>query len=808
MFNPKINNVMKKILFALATTALCFSCAKDQTRDLAPTAPDRLSVSFADETKIQLNDAMQTVWNADDRVSVFYYADANDRWRFTGNTGDKSGDLVREMQNSATATIDKAVIVYPYSADYTLDVAKQTISANIPAVQYYASDSYGIGSNIMVSTGTSNSFVLKSLCGWLKLQLSGTKTVSSIALKGNNGERLSGRAVIDYNTPCLVMGYGSSLDESEVGGTLVFDEERVLTLDCGSGVALSETPTAFYFSLAPQTFADGITMTVTYSDGTTFEKSTTNAISITRNHITPMAQLADEDKFTLSLLYANVKDMSATLAVLPRNDTDTYYCGLLTASKYNAIGGDTKIVDYCLKYILNALSNDYNLTYSNFLHSGSYSTAAKNLVPNTEYVFFAFGLNSGGSATSSLERVYFTTEPFSPTDYCSFALSTTAVTASSMDIKIEPSVQDTSQDTRYYLNVLRANKFQGLSSDEIAADCIDMGNSYNENTGYTWENSPRVFTGTQVINTEDFYEGGQLLADTEYLIVVFGVDNNGKRTTNVATLTQTTASSVPSDMTIDIDVTSITVDGATIIYMPSSQNERYFCNLLYYDDYVKYFNGNADAILNQYAHTSGIWSGYIKQGDYEDDSWAHRLPSGTKYIALAFGFDGGATTPLFTKEFTTEPAPAGNGIVLNYEIEDGALYGDDYKDYAIVGIYMTPYADTANWYYGTSSTSLDNFSDADLTDALLNNGGQNQTQRFYAWNWGETLYYATLAIDKDGNAGVPQRYAIAVPQKTAAATQSAVPSLSSVKRLNMTATVLTPKPEILLPNRDALHRLK
>ena len=356
MFNPKINNIMKKILLALATAALCFSCAKDQTRDLMPTAPDRLGVSFADETKIQLNDAMQTVWNADDLVSVFYYTDANGRWRFTGNTGDKSGDLVREMQNSASAIIDKAVIVYPYSDDYTLNAEKQTISANIPAVQYYEPDSYGIDSNIMVSTGTSNSFVLKNLCGWLKLQLSGTKTVSSIALKGNDGERLSGRAVIDYETPRLVMGDGSALDDSEVGGTLVFDEERVLMLDCGSGVALSDTPTAFYFTLAPHIFANGITMTVTYSDGTTFEKSTANAIEITRNHITPMAQLADEDKFTLSLLYANVKDMSATLAVNPSNDTDTYYCGLIPLTDYNTVGGDAKIVDYCLRVILNSLS--------------------------------------------------------------------------------------------------------------------------------------------------------------------------------------------------------------------------------------------------------------------------------------------------------------------------------------------------------------------------------------------------------------------------------------------------------------------
>ncbi len=786
MFNPKINNIMKKILLALAATALCFSCAKDQTCDLAPTAPDRLSVSFADETKIQLNDAMQTVWNADDRVSVFYYTDANDCWRFTGNTCDKSGDLVREMQNSASATIGKAVIVYPYSADYTLNAEKQTISADIPAVQYYTADSYGIGSNIMVSTGTSDSFVLKNLCGWLKLQLSGTKTVSSITLKGNNGERLSGRAVIDYETPRLVMGDGSALDDSEVGGTLVFDEERVLTLDCGSGVALSETPAAFYFTLAPQTFANGITMIVTYSDGTTFEKSTANQIEITRNHITPMAQLADEEeKFKIDVEFVTATFDSYTVRIIPNNSTGTY---MHRAVRVSDNISEEDIIASFVASAKGTANTYYSLDYGKGTHTISPVDS------DTDYIFYILGINEDGSITTPLVNVHFKTPPFVPTDNCIFTLSASAITATSMTVNIVPS----SQATRYYVGLAIPKYLSDQSLEQKASIIISNGNYDNVD----WTTTDLLHNGVQSLDIlRDLgYSWG--LADTEYIFYVFGVNANGERSTAITTLTQKTASPTPSDMTIDISLTSISMNSATIAALPSSQSEKYFFDVMEYETYINSFDNDINKIASIYG--ADMYS-YIYQGDA---SLTYRLSPSTKYIAFAFGFDGGATTPLFTKEFTTEPAPAGNGVILNYEIYDGAIYGDDYKDKAIVGIYMTPYADTANWYSGWSSTPIDDFSDAELTDALLNNGGQNQTQRFYAWNWGETLYYATLAIDKDGNAGTPQRYTIAVPQKPDTATQSAVPALSSVKRLNMTATVYAPKVEIQLLDRDTLHRLK
>ena len=46
----------------------------------------------------------------------------------------------------------------------------------------------------MVSSGEYNQFALKSVCGWLKIQLTGNgEKVKSIKLKGNNGEQVAGQ---------------------------------------------------------------------------------------------------------------------------------------------------------------------------------------------------------------------------------------------------------------------------------------------------------------------------------------------------------------------------------------------------------------------------------------------------------------------------------------------------------------------------------------------------------------------------------------------------------------------------------------
>ena len=286
----------KFYIFALVATMFA-ACATDGVNETSATiedlAPETLTVSFeGEESRIQLQEG-KTVWNEGDLVSVFYRSNANQKWQFQGATGDRTGNLKRVEMGTATETMNRVVVVYPYAENYYINPETCNVEASLPATQTYVADSYGVGGNIMVSNGEYNQVVLKSVCGWLKLELTGNgESITSITLKGNNGEQVAGQLYINSAdaTAVLASEMGGAEDNGSAGGNLVFDDTILteVTLDCGEGVTLGTEPTAFYIALPPQTFANGISLNVTATNGTTMTKTTENEIVIARNHILPM----------------------------------------------------------------------------------------------------------------------------------------------------------------------------------------------------------------------------------------------------------------------------------------------------------------------------------------------------------------------------------------------------------------------------------------------------------------------------------------------------------------------------------------
>ncbi|MBQ5752683.1 MAG: hypothetical protein IIV91_00540, partial [Alistipes sp.] len=282
------------LLFALVAT-LFAACSTDPTQDLAPeipTAPDELQVSFDEEdTRIQLGENGCPVWNENDLVSVFYRSNSNDKYQFAGKTGDHDGSIKLVEQGTATQATTKIVAVYPYNENYWFNWNTGDVEAFLPAEQTYCKDSYGVGSSIMVSVSDYKQLSFKNVCGWLKLQFTGVGNVSKITFKGNNGEQVAGEIYINAEDASCVLA--SDMGSGENVGGVIEEDNTVLTsvtLNCGDGVALnSETPTAFYIALPPQTFEKGLTAIMYNQDGIPKEISTKNAITIERNHILPMA---------------------------------------------------------------------------------------------------------------------------------------------------------------------------------------------------------------------------------------------------------------------------------------------------------------------------------------------------------------------------------------------------------------------------------------------------------------------------------------------------------------------------------------
>lgn len=255
-----------------ALALLAFSCTVEEGGSVVP-SPDHISVSTEQCTRVQLSDEMKTVWTEGDLLSVFRLSDANSCWRFDGSTGDAQGPLTRVSEGTATFATDYTVLLYPYDARAVYS-ADSTVSTTFPGEQEYMEESYGVGANMLLASGSGDSFRMMNICSFINFRMAGSKTVKSVTLSGNNHDVLSGPVTIDV--PSLSATLTGTADDD--GAPI-----KKIVLDCGEGVRLSTSDTtSFFVALMPHVFELGITMTVEYTDGSTMTKFTQESLSFER----------------------------------------------------------------------------------------------------------------------------------------------------------------------------------------------------------------------------------------------------------------------------------------------------------------------------------------------------------------------------------------------------------------------------------------------------------------------------------------------------------------------------------------------
>ena len=356
---------MKKLLLFLFSAFAFAACEQSPIEEAHGVADSHrsLSVSFeGDDTRIQLNEAQKTVWTKGDHVSVFYRSTVNEDWQFMGETGDRTGQIM-PVDNSVNppATHNRVVVIYPYNNEYYLNTETYSIEASLPAVQNYLKDSYGTNGNIMVSSNDYKQVSLKSVCGWLKLQLTGDgEVVKSITLKGNNGEQVAGELHINTSDATCVLASASGDAGDGVGGTLVRPDTILteVTLDCGEGVTLGAEATAFYIALPPQTFEKGFTVDIECDNYKPMTLSTTNALTIKRNHIQPMTAM----KFTPPVPNNQIWYTSSDGDVVTPHFTDVFGANIISNEYNNGMGvitfdGDVTSIGYIAFYYCDSLTS-------------------------------------------------------------------------------------------------------------------------------------------------------------------------------------------------------------------------------------------------------------------------------------------------------------------------------------------------------------------------------------------------------------------------------------------------------------------
>lgn len=242
-------------------------------------------------TKVYLGENLKVLWNNGDFISVFNGSTLHEIYRFTGRTGDQSGDFEKmdEGEPSNPQPLDAIYAAYPCSYFNTI-TSDGVMTINLPSEQAYAVNSFGQNCNLMVAKAPVNTtdFFFKNVGGYLRLKLYGTDVaVTEVIITGNNGEYLAGDMEITIGADNIP---SSSIVENGARSKKV----RINSISPLTIGSTAENATEFNFVLPPVTFANGFTITVIGTSGGVkgvFKKSTTKNFVIQRSHRVNMAAL-------------------------------------------------------------------------------------------------------------------------------------------------------------------------------------------------------------------------------------------------------------------------------------------------------------------------------------------------------------------------------------------------------------------------------------------------------------------------------------------------------------------------------------
>ena len=288
--NKKLQICGLLAIFGLAA----ISC---QTKELdmpeagnSPVFYARMEQSDSQDSRVYVNDELRLRWHADDRISIFNKNTGSQQYKFDGETGANEGTFskVSDSVSQTGNALPAIYAVYPYNEETSIGDDGE-LSVVFPDTQTYAENSFAPGANPMVSVTEDNTLLFKNLGGYLILKLYGDGvTISKICLRGNNGEKLAGKAVITASmdgVPSLVMSDEATED---------------LTLTCPDPVTIGTTQdncSEFWFVLPPTTFTEGFTVKMTDSIGRVFVLNTSKTIVISRNNLSRMSAM-ETDSFS------------------------------------------------------------------------------------------------------------------------------------------------------------------------------------------------------------------------------------------------------------------------------------------------------------------------------------------------------------------------------------------------------------------------------------------------------------------------------------------------------------------------------
>lgn len=242
-------------------------------------------------TRTSLNASMNVVWTQNDEIRLFGTSTPN------GAVYTTTASSVRTaVFDPVDTSVDDAIryAVYPASAASGSQLEGTTLAVDFSALAgqkwmgAFNADSE-ISSLPMAAASDGEAFSFKNLCGGVRIQLTDYQlmgiSVKSVAVRGNDGEQVSG--IADVNVADGIVSLRKSSTPSAAATALV-------TCDTSVPLSTDNNPSAhtdFVLFLPAVNYTKGLTFVITDAAGRIYEQATPGAFTIEAGVVKPMELL-------------------------------------------------------------------------------------------------------------------------------------------------------------------------------------------------------------------------------------------------------------------------------------------------------------------------------------------------------------------------------------------------------------------------------------------------------------------------------------------------------------------------------------
>ena len=402
----------------------------------------------------------------------------------------------------------------------------------------------------------------------------------------------------------------------------------------------------------------------------------------------------EQPGFAFEILETNKTDVS--FRVTPLAERMPYVLMIVEKATFDAFESvEAYVADDLAWFEDDALNMGWTLEeYLEYtLYTGVVEDSAEGLIPNTEYLLYAYHLTTSGERVSDFEYKVFKTEALGQSD-ATFEVSVSDIGYDKATVNVVPS----SNSVTYFVNVMSEERLAdfGDGAEAYANHLIALRDYYLGMNATTEQMIANLcFAGEKSLAVTDLTPG------VKHYAYAIGVDEDFFPNTEAFVIEFETFSAESSDLAFEVEFTGVDYDHVEGFVTPSNDAERYICSiqtaesLTWYDSDEEFMQVLIDDLEWWYG---GVETA-LHTGTTDLSTYGGLSPE-TEYVVVCFGYNETPTTGLFTFPFTTTAA-TGNPADLTVEFDI------DYERLTHNTVYVTATPSVGAYYFMSYISTFD-----------------------------------------------------------------------------------------------------